>query len=152
MKNKIIIINPEDDENNLVDGDLTCIGEMNGENNHCDLLIDYGLKVYGKKSIFEILSQGNFLTDVPVFFLCEGNNNVVILNVSSPRIGKIALLYMPSEMSERQWKTLKKIDLKDFEIEMNYNLRVDEGIVDSDRKIIKGDTINHYHSKVKKKA
>ena len=140
MDNKIIIINPSDEDYGLLDGNINYIGEVNNDFSHGDLLTSYGVDIYGEVSIFGILSIGNYLVDVPVYFLTEGYENIVFLNVSRPKSGKIGLLYLPSNISDKQKESLNSLSfiLKDYRIEVNYNLRVDDGIVDSDRHIMNG--------------
>ncbi len=140
MDNKIIIINPLDEDYGLYDGNINYIGEINSDFSHGDLLTNYGVDIYGEDSIFGILSTGNYMVDVPVYFLTEGYENIVFLNVSRSKSGKIGLLYLPSNISDKQKESLNSLSLllKDFKIEVNYNLRVDDGIVDSDRHIING--------------
>lgn len=140
MDSKIIIINPSDDNFGLSDGDVKFIGKSESDFSHGDLLISYGVETYGEDSIFGLLVNGNFLVDVPAYFLAEGNDNVVFLNVSNSKVGKIGLLYLPTNISDKQKESLNNLSsiLKDFKIEVNYNLRVDDGVVDSDRHTIKG--------------
>lgn len=155
MDSKIIIINPDDEAYGLVDGDVKFIGEIGSDYSHGDLLNSYGIETYGEDSIFSILASGNFLVDVPVYFLTEGNENIVFLNVSSSKIGKVGLLYLPTNISDKQEKALISLSnlLKDFKIEVNYNLRVDDGIVDSDRHTIRGiDEVSNSQFQNKKKA
>lgn len=155
MDSKIIIINPSDDNNGLSDGDVKFIGKFESDFSHGDLLTSYGVDTYGEDSIFGFLADGNFLVDVPAYFLAEGNDNVVFLNVSNSKSGKMGLLYLPSNISDKQKESLGKLSslLNDFNIEVNYNLRVDDGVVDSDRHTIKGiDGIFSNFSHNKKKA
>ena len=153
MNSKIIIINPDDADNNMIVGKINYVGDLNSDEIHGDLLTSYGLRAYGEDSIFGILSMGNYLTDVPVYFLCEGNDNVVFLNVSNSKIGKFGLLYLPQNISFKQKRAINSLNFSGFEIEVNYNLRVDDGIVDSDRKRMNGDKVFFdISSKTKKKA
>lgn len=140
MENKIIIINPFDEAYGLSDGDVKFIGKMDCDFSHGDLLTNYGIEIYGEDSIFGFLAEGNYLVDVPVYFLTEGNDNVVFLNVSNSKSGKMGLLYLPSNISNKQRESLGRLSelLKDYKVEVNYNLRVDDGIVDSDRHTIRG--------------
>ena len=140
MENKIIIINPFDEAYGLSDGDVKFIGKMDSDFSHGDLLTNYGIEIYGEDSIFGFLAEGNYLVDVPVYFLTEGNDNVVFLNVSNSKSGKMGLLYLPSNISNKQRESLGSLSelLKDYKVEVNYNLRVDDGIVDSDRHTIRG--------------
>ncbi|MBR3230089.1 MAG: hypothetical protein IKF91_04610 [Bacilli bacterium] len=152
MDSKIIIINPSDETYGLLDGDVNYIGEVDSDFYHGDLLIDYGINVYGEDSIFGILASGNYLVDVPVYFLTEGNDNIVFLNVSNSKNGKMGLLYLPNNISDKQKDSLNKLSsiLDDFKIEVNYNLRMDDGIVDSDRHTMKGTRLfRNFHNQKK---
>ena len=155
MESKIIIINPLDEENNLNDGQINYIGEVDSYFDHSNLLINYGVDVYGENTIFDIMSTGNYLVEYPVYFLTEGYENIVFLNVSNSKAGKIGLLYLPNNISDKQKESLSMLSLvlKDFNVEVNYNMRMDDGIVDSDRHIIKGiDELINNSAKSKKKA
>lgn len=132
---KIVVINPFDEDASLEDGHTTYI--RGGEYFcHSDLLTEYGLQVYGENSIFDILSKGNYLPDVPVYFLVQENNNVVFLNVSSKKYGKRGLLFMPANPSFEQEDSLYNFleGLDSFSITVNSNMRIEDGIVyyDSD--------------------
>lgn len=81
MENKVIIINPLDEAYGLSDGEINFIGSRKSNFSHGDLLTRYGVQIYGEDSIFGILSNGNFLVDVPVYFLTEGNDNIVFLSI-----------------------------------------------------------------------
>ena len=83
MNNKVIVINPLDEENGLNDGDINYIGDAGSYFDHSELLINYGLGVYGEKTIFDIMSTGNYLVEYPVYFLTEEYDNIVFLNVSN---------------------------------------------------------------------
>ena len=153
MENKVIIINPLDEAYGLSDGEINFIGSMKSNISHGDLLTRYGVQIYGEDSIFGILSNGNFLVDVPVYFLTEGNDNIVFLNVSNSKVGKVGLLYLPSNISDKQRESLGRLSslLKDYRVEVNYNLRVDDGVVDSDRHTMIGisEVSNKIHNKKK---
>lgn len=153
MENKVIIINPLDEAYGLSDGEINFIGSMKSNFSHGDLLTRYGVQIYGEDSIFGILSNGNFLVDVPVYFLTEGNDNIVFLNVSNSKVGKVGLLYLPSNISDKQRESLGRLSslLKDYRVEVNYNLRVDDGVVDSDRHTMIGidEVSNEIHNKKK---
>ena len=140
MESKVIIINPSDEEYGLIDGEIKYLGEVNSDFFHEDLLINYGYEVYGEGSIFKVLHDGNYLVDIPVYFLTEQYDNVVFLNISSSKNGKAGLLYLPTDISEKQIQSLKKLSsvLKDYKIEVNYNMAYDDGLVDSDRRNMKG--------------
>lgn len=140
MDNKVIVINPLDEENGLTDGDINYIGEIDSYFDHSELLINYGVDAYGEKTIFDIMSTGNYLVEYPVYFLTEEYDNIVFLNVSNSKTGKIGLLYLPSDISDKQRESLLSLSsvLKDFNIEVNYNLRLDDGIVDYDMHSEKG--------------
>lgn len=144
MGYKIIVINPFDKENGLIDGDIKYIGDVDSDFIHSDLLIDYGLGVYGDDSIFGLLSNGNYLPDIPAYFLAVGYNNVVFLNVSDNRAGRLGLLYLPDNVSNEQKKSLNNLVsvLKNYRIEVNYNLRVDDGFVESDRDYISSNDLS----------
>ena len=154
MDSKVIIINPSDEAYGLLDGDVNYIGEVGSDFYHGDLLIDYGISVYGEDSIFGILASGNYLVDVPVYFLTEGNDNIVFLNVSNSKIGKMGLLYLPNNISDKQKESLNKLSsiLSDFKVEVNYNLRLDDGMVESDRHTVKGTCLFNNSSHKQKKA
>ena len=128
MNFKIIVINPLDKDNDLIDGDVNYIGDFDSDFMHSDLLIDYGLKTYGEDSIFGILSNGYFLPDVPAYFLTEGYNNIVFLKISNSKVSNFALLYLPDSVSDKQAQSLNRLisSLKNYKIEVNYNLRVDD--------------------------
>lgn len=153
MENKVIIINPLDEAYGLSDGEINFIGSRKSNLSHGDLLTRYGVQIYGEDSIFGILSNGNFLVDVPVYFLTEGNDNIVFLNVSNSKVGKVGLLYLPSNISDKQRESLGRLSslLKDYRVEINYNLRVDDGVVDSDRHTMIGidDISNKLHNQKK---
>lgn len=154
MDSKIIIINPSDEAYGLSDGNVNYIGKVDSDFYHSDLLIDYGISVYGEDSIFGLLANGNYLVDIPVYFLVEGNDNLVFLNVSNSKTGKMGLLYLPNNISSKQKEALNKLSsiLGDFKIEVNYNLKMDDGVVDSDRHIINGLSLfsdNSFHNKKK---
>ncbi|MBR2708394.1 MAG: hypothetical protein IKE90_03040 [Bacilli bacterium] len=140
MKNKIIIVTPSDEAYGLIDGDIKFLEDEDSYLSHSDILIKYGTDTYGMDSIFGILSIGNYLVDVPVYFLAEGNDNIVFLNVSNSKYGKLGLLYLPTNMSDKQKESLNSLSslLKDFRVEVNYNLRIEDGFVDSDRHTMKG--------------
>ena len=80
---KVIVINPEDESYELTDGIINFLGSTHKW--HSEIMIDYGMEVYGKRSIFGILNQGEYLPIYPAFFLTEGEGNVVFLDISNAR-------------------------------------------------------------------
>lgn len=132
---KIVVINPFDEDASLEDGNICRINGGEGFF-HGDLLTKYGLATYGEDSIFSILSNGNYLPDVPAYFLVEEKGNVVFLNISTKKCGKVGLLFVPSELSFEQDESLDIFlqSVKDFSITVNSNMRIEDGIVcyDSD--------------------
>lgn len=160
---KVVIINPFDDDASLEDGNIC---RINGGDNFCHgvMLIEYGLKTYGEDSIFGILSKGNYLPDVPIYFLVEENSNVVFLNISDKRRGKKGLLFIPSELSFEQEESLYDIfeGMEDFSVTVNSNMRIEDGIVCYDTDVMcpiaSGGalkcpvTCNNKDCKIKKKA
>ena len=135
---KVVIINSDDRENNLTDGYLNLLGDVNEDISHSELMIQYGLKKYGTDSIFGILNDGYYLPVYPAFFLTESLGNVVFLNISNNKMGKQGLLYLPSNLSELQMDALNSLskELKGFNIEVNNNLILDDGIVDCSQSYI----------------
>ena len=132
-KYKVIIISPEDNENGLSDGQIHFLGSVNENYTHSDVLIKYGLEKYGKNSIFNILNNGYYLPVYPAFFLTEYEDNVVFLNISDNKVGKQGLLYLPSNLSDEQIESVNRLKhiLKGFNIEINIDLKLDDGIVES---------------------
>lgn len=130
---KIIIINPEDVENKLEDGNMDYIGRIEDNYVHVDLLIDYGLKTYGEKSIFGILSD-KYTPDVPIYFLTMHYQNIVFLNIPGRFKSKRGLLYMPEIISKHQRKSLGRLfkQAKGYDIELNHSMRIVEGVVESE--------------------
>ena len=76
-----------------------------------------------------------------------------LFNVSNSKVGKVGLLYLPSNISDKQRESLGRLSslLKDYRVEVNYNLRVDDGVVDSDRHTMIGisKVSNKIHNKKK---
>ena len=152
---KVIIINPDDSEYNTSDG---YVNYLNMPCIHTDIMIEYGVQKYGKDSIFGILRDGNYLPNVPAYFLSEEYGNIVLLNVSNSKFGKQALLYLPSTVSSSQVMSLNDLskDMKGFSIEINYDISLNDGLVESSSCIIRcdgrSDIIPRHDNKVKKKA
>ena len=132
---KIVIINPFDEDALLEDGQVSVI-KGGDDFLHSDALIKYGLETYGEGSIFNVLSRGNYLPDVPIYFLVEENDNVVFLNVSDKRYGIKGLLFVPSVISFEQEERLYDLfgGFNDLSITVNSNMRIEDGVVcyDSD--------------------
>ena len=153
---KVIIINPLDEKNNLTYGKINYIGDIDGYISHGDLMINYGVEIYGEDSIYEIMSDGNYLPIYPAFFLAEFDGNIVCLNISNNKIGKQGILYLPSDLGDEQIKSINSLSraLKGFNIEVNRDLELDDGLVDSSTNIIhcdgKSDIIPNEQIKVKK--
>ena len=151
---KVIIINPEDSKYSLTDG---FINYLNAPYMHTDIMIEYGLHIYGEESIFGILSNDNYLPNVPAYFLSEEYGSIVLLNISDKKFGKQALLYLPSTVSFNQIDSLNSItkDMKGFSLEVNYDISLKDGLVESSTCIIKcdgkSDIIPNEQKKVKKK-
>lgn len=134
LKNyKVIIISPLDEINNLSDGSIQFLGDRNDYLSHSRLMIRYGLDTYGENSVFSLIRDGYYLPVYPAFFLTEYGNNVVFLNISSDKVGKAGLLYLPSDLSDEQINSVNKLSriLKGFNIEINMDLKLDDGIVES---------------------
>ena len=89
----------------------------------------------------------------PAFFLTEYLGNVVFLNISNNKIGKQGLLYLPSNLSNLQTDTLNNLskELKGFNIEVNNNLILDDGIVDATQSYIVCDGKSNIIPKRRKK-
>ena len=141
MTNKVIIINSEDERNNLKDGTINYIGKIGGDHLHSDLLIEYGINTYGNSSIFQILSDEYYMVEVPAFFLSKEYDNVVFLNIAKTENGKKGLLYLPDEITEKQIEALEQLGIEDFHIEANFNLNLNDGIIESDTDRDKGEVI-----------
>lgn len=149
---KIIIINPFDEDASLKDGHIHIIKDE-AYFCHGGLLIEYGMQIYGNDSIFGLLSRGDYSPDVPAYFLVAENDNVVFLNISSEKVGKRGLLFLPSELSFEQDESLNYVleHLKDFSIIVNTNMRIEEGIIDYEKTLLCPESCNT-DCKVKKKA
>ncbi len=153
---KVVIINSNDENNNLTDGKINYLGYRDSDESHGDIMIDYGIRTYGDNSIYEILNEGFYLPIYPAFFLAEYDCNVVFLNVSSKQTGKLGILYLPSDISDEQVAALNSLscNLKDFDIEVNRKLKLNDGLVDSNCTFIKGDNlssiVSKQHQKIKK--
>lgn len=155
MDYKAIIINPLDEENGLNDGIINYLGNDGSEFDHSELLVNYGLDVYGENTIFDILSEGNYIVEYPAFFLTEGYGNIVFLKVSDSKTGKIGLLYLPKDISDKQRKSLLSLSsiLKDYNIEVNCDMSLEDGLIESHRDFMHGiDEIVTKVCKNKKKA
>ena len=139
-KYKVIIINGLDVEYNLKDGFVNYLGDIS-EIDHSDVMISYGISVYGDDSIYGIMSEGNYLPIYPAFFLTYYGDNVVFLNTSNIRYGKQGLLYLPDDLSDAQIKSLEFLFTKlvGFEIEVNNDLILEDGLVDSSKVVIRCD-------------
>lgn len=148
-KAKVIIINPKDDKHDLQDGLINYLGEINGDTPHEILMTNYGIDVYGNNTMFGIISEGNYLPNVPVYFLTEEYGNVVFLNISNSKIGKQGLLYLPSDISEKQIEAINTVckQLKGFDIEVNNNMRIEDGLVESESITFKADGIKDIYEK-----
>lgn len=135
---KVIIISPEDKDNNLNGGQTVFLGKIEENISHSEIMINYDLKTYGDNSIFGILNQGYYLPIYPAFFLTEYQGNIVFLNISSRKSSKQGLLYLPNDLSDIQINVLNNLakELKGFNIEINKNLFLDDGLVDGTQSYI----------------
>lgn len=151
QNNKITLITSEDKENNFKDGQVISFGGVDKNLIHADLLLEYGKQTYGEDSIFKIL-EGCIMSNVFSYFLAEYYDNVVFLNLYDKSHSKYGLLYLPSEMSENQKKSVNNLikKLKGYKIEINRELKFIDGFVESEKNHIKSDGIVEIFDQKKK--
>lgn len=140
IDSKITLITPDDDGNNLKEGDIISFGKLTDDNYHAILLYEYGIKTYGKNSIFELLKEC-YMPNVFAYFLTQYYDSVVLLNTSERKRGRGGLLYLPEELSQNQKKSVNKVikQLNGYILEINRDLKYVDGFVESDRYKITSD-------------
>lgn len=112
-----------------VDGKCDFIGHKDEYEYHIDALLDYALKKYPDVQVFKII-PGNCEPNVPIYFL-TALNNIVYLNVSSQKLGKYGMLFLPDEISLKQKEVLYDLasKLSDVNVDIFYDMSFDDGLV-----------------------
>lgn len=139
-KYKVTVVRPYDEEYNFKDGEIFSFGEVTDESYHAIYLYEYGIKTYGKDSIFSILN-GCYMPNVFAYFLAEYYNNVVFLNVVDRNLGRSGILYLPSNLSTNQKKSVNEMikSLDGYVIDVNKDLEYIDGFVESEKYRITSD-------------
>lgn len=137
---KVTLITPEDEEYNQIDGQIISFGKIEKYSFHSFILLEYGKEVYGEDSIFKILEECQ-MSSVFAFFLTEYYDTVVFLNLCGHCHSKCGLLYLPSDLSDKQKKSINELikNLKGYQIEVNQDLKLIDGFVESEKVNIKSD-------------
>ena len=130
---KVIVINPEDEEYGLEAGKINYLGKITSNYYHYDVLMEYGETIYGENSFYAHNKTKDYLVQAPVLFLNK-SNNIVLLHIPGKRRQENVLLYLPDELCPEQLKSLTTVieQLKNCNFEINCNLRVENGFLESD--------------------
>ena len=143
---KIALIHSDSfEDRGLMDGQFEVCGEINKDSLHVMNLLDYANNKFSEMSIFQKLSVRH-QPEVVSYFLTK-LGIIVFLNMTKydnehlKKYGKMGMLLLPDELTDRQKDTLIKFaeKISDFDIYINYDLSIDTGILDS--KTIQG--FNH---------
>ncbi len=135
---KIVIISGDDAKRGRNDGNLEYYGKIDDGAGHAFYLVQYIKENYSDLKLLNSLKTTRH--PITISSLLAMHGNILFLNVTDykecnlRKYGKIGMLFMPDNVSDKMRESLDNFckEINEFDVEMNYNLRLIDGMIDAD--------------------